>query len=673
MRFGVPVLRWAQVVAVGVVLAAGVMVAPDRAAAAPDRAAAAPTPEPSPPAVCSVPDGPARSIVPGSAQPPQVAWCLPWARWDDGRGWVTECSEADSAVDQDRCDAVSITLASPPPDGTPSVLDDRFPPSGEPAVRCEQFADRAAEGGGDAPRWAAKEDRCRALRESLLPYSSLRSNQGCGLLDVGCQVGSQVEQAARAGFAGLADVAVAGFAWALSKLAEVVFVESSATADEAFYGVYNDLSGVLIIMVMLIFIISTAINGLRLSGPGPLSTLGGLVRAIFGIAFVGGVAYLLMAAWDEATVALISRNQERDWQPSLWVEALNGLTADTGTILFAFVVAVIGVVGLVLVFVMLMFRSLLAAGAALFGAMAMTGQVMTETRSWGRKWFWTCNALASSKFFVAALWIYGTRTAYESDDVLNVLRGMFVIVLMVLAPWILLRLTSMWDGYLADVDARGFLTSAATAVGLDATRRLADPGTDGGGDGGGDEGAARLMTGNADVIPTSPGSGPDVFGTRMVPEAVEASQGRGDSGQVGAPAAGPGESGNGENAGEAAGVEQDSRTAQGDVAQGQVTLPGDATGRDGAVPVTPRAALDDQTSPPPAARDQHTPPIGESGATHSTPNGPTSPPAGDDPPSATPNNGDAAGPAAGGRGGAAAGGRGAAAAGGAAEIPIVPI
>ncbi|MET7952218.1 hypothetical protein, partial [Micromonospora sp. NPDC005324] len=58
----------------------------------------------------------------------------------------------------------------------------------------------------------------------------------------------------------------------------------------------------------------------------------------------------------EATVALIARNQERDWQPSMWVDALNALTADTadtadtGTILLALFVAVISVIGLVLVF-----------------------------------------------------------------------------------------------------------------------------------------------------------------------------------------------------------------------------------------------------------------------------------------------------------------------------------
>ncbi|MFY1595993.1 hypothetical protein [Micromonospora sp. WMMD737] len=564
------------------------------AAVAPASAAAAPTPTPSPSSPVSACPAPPADVQPGAgAEPlrqPQVAWCLPWARWQQGDGWTTVCSAAASTVEQEHCDAVAMTVQSPPPDGTPSVLDERLPAAGEQPVRCERLDAKAAQDVPNASRWTAKAERCRALRSVLVAWSSLKASSECEPLDVSCKVGAQVKEAARTGFEGLADIAVAGFAWALGKLAELVFTQSSAVPDEPFYGVYNDISGVLIVMVLIVFVISTAINGLRVSGPGPLSSLGGLVRAMFGIAFAGGIAYLLMAAWDEATLALIARNQQRDWQPSMWVDALNALTADAGTVLLAFVVAVVGVFGLVLVFVMLLFRSLLAAGAALFGAMAMTGQIMTETRAWGRKWFWTCNALAASKFFIAALWIYGTRTTYESDNVVNVLRGLFIIVLMVLAPWILLRLTSMWDGYLADVDARGFLTSAAGAVGLDAaSRRLTDPSNDGG-----EMDAASLMQGNADTIPTSPTSptGP-ASALAGLPDEVEALHGRGDSDQVGQPANAAGEqAAGGENADEAAGVQRDSRTAQGDVTRGQLTLPGDATGEQGALPVTLQDAHD---------------------------------------------------------------------------------
>ncbi|MEU9507822.1 hypothetical protein AB0D32_16280 [Micromonospora sp. NPDC048170] len=644
-------------------------------------------------------------------------WCLPWARWKAGDGWVTHCTKATGAVEQERCDAVSLTVQSPPPEGTPSVLDERLPTGGAPPVRCERFTDRATEDQSNAERWTAKQHRCEALRASLLPFSSLKPPT-CETLDVSCKVGEQVKQAARSGFEGLTDIAVAGFAWALGKLAEVVFEQSSAVPDEPFYGVYNDISGVLIVMVLLVFLISTAINGLRLNGPGPLSTLGGLVRALFGIAFAGGIAYILMAAWDEATVALIARNQQRDWQPSMWVDALNALTADTGTILLAFVIAVISVIGLVLVFVMLLFRSLLAAGAALFGAMAMTGQVMAETRSWGRKWFWTCNALASSKFFIAALWIYGTRTTYESDHVINVLRGMFMIILMVLAPWILLRLTSMWDGYLADVDARGFLTSAASAVGMDAAaRRLSNALS--GDDGGEGPDAASLMQGNADAIPTNPTSdaGPQ---PAKVSEAVQALHGRGDAEQIGQPSGEP-ETGHasGENAQEAEGVERDSRTAQDDMATGQLSAPGDADGQ-GALPVTPNAVAQKATgadapaSGSPAGQDGAQPDNGTGVATSpgatppasspspATPPGVTPPastsplpaptsdptPPASTPPANSPSPGatgtgspeavggaSSANPSAQGdpAAGAGAGRAGGAAAGGAAELPIVPV
>ncbi|MEH0930931.1 hypothetical protein [Micromonospora sp. CPCC 205558] len=636
----------------------------------PGSAAAAPTPEPSASsAACPAPASNGQLPRPGGLDEPvpQVAWCLPWAQWQSGTGWVTSCSKATSAVDQEQCDAVSVTLETPPPDRTHSVLDDRLPTGGRHPVRCERFAERGSEEPNNAARWTAKEKRCEALRASLLLNSSLRPSEDCPTLDVACRVGTQVKDAARSGFEGLADIAVAGFAWALSKLAEVVFEQSSAVPDEPFYGVYNDISGVLIIMVLLVFILSTAINGMRTSGPGPMSSLGGLVRAMFGIAFAGGIAFTLMAAWDEATIALIQRNQQRDWQPSMWVDALNTLTADTGTVLLAFVVAVISFVGLVLVFLMLLFRSLLAAGAALFGAMAMTGQVMAETRSWGRKWFWTCNALAASKFFIAALWIYGTRTTYESDNVVNVLRGMFVIILMVLAPWILLRLTSMWDGYLADVDARGFLTSAAGAVGMDAAaRRLTDPLNGGGG--GGD--ATSLMQGNSDAIPTSPASGPGMPGVRSgaIPDAVGALEGRGDSGKVGEPSGDSGQGqgqGGDENRQEADGVEQDSRTAQGDVAQGQLTTPGDATGEQGSLPITPGAAQKNLPSPGGG---------GDAAGGGAGPGGPGGVGPGAAPQADAPGGGGQSN-SSGAAGGEAAGGSraGGAAAGGAAEVPIIPV
>ena len=111
---------------------------------------------------------------------------------------------------------------------------------------------------------------------------------------------------------------------------------------------------------------------------------------------------------------------------------------------------------------------LLAFDCLLFGAMAMTGQVMPETRHWGRRWFWTINALGSSKFFIAELWIYGSRSAYESDSVMNALRAVLLIWLMVAAPWILLRLTSLWDGYLSDVNAHGLLSVAGNPLELGA-------------------------------------------------------------------------------------------------------------------------------------------------------------------------------------------------------------
>src|SRR5262249_27352002 len=123
-------------------------------------------------------------------------------------------------------------------------------------------------------------------------------------------------------------------------------------------------------------------------------------------------------------------------------------------------------VGLLLLFVVMQFRAVLATGAALFGAVAMAGQVMPETRHWGRRWFWTVNALASSKFVIAALWIYGSGPAHGSDDLVTVSREVLVICLMLGARWILLRLTTMWDGYLSDVNASGLVSAGGTPLGF---------------------------------------------------------------------------------------------------------------------------------------------------------------------------------------------------------------
>ena len=336
----------------------------------------------------------------------------------------------------------------------------------------------------------------------------------CGFTDVVCKVSKAVREALSTGIGwgvqGIVNLVVQGEVVLLSWLAKLIFTHTAIGApNEAFYTVYNSIAGYLIILVFVFFLLSTIINGLRISGPGPLSTLGGLVRAMLGISFAGGIAFVIVQAWDTATNGLIDANSSQPWDPSILVKSITVLSNGAGTAFLALCIGVLSIFGLLLLFIMLLFRSLLTTGAALLGAMAMTGQVMPETRHWGRRWFWTVNALASSKFFIAALWIYGSRTAYEADSLIACLQGLLIIWLMVFTPGILMRLTTMWDGYLSDVNARAVVSTPGSAsdigegIGREFARQSANSGDSGDSGGGGD--AADQMSHGASDIATTPG------------------------------------------------------------------------------------------------------------------------------------------------------------------------
>ena len=396
-------------------------------------------------------------------------------------------------------------------------------------------------------------------------------------------------------------MAVLGTVFLLSKLAGWVFkVTAISSPDEAFYSTYNSVAGMLVVLIFLFFILSTVINGLRTTGgPSPLATLGGLVRAVLGITFAGGIAYTIVAAWDQATNAVIEANARTPYDPSQLTRGLTALTSGVGTLLLALLLSVLAMIGLLLLFIFMLFRGLLATGAALFGAMAMTGQVMHETRHWGRRWFWTVNALGSSKFFIAELWIYGSRSAYQSDDVMNALRAVLLIWLMVAAPWILLRLTTMWDGYLSDVNAHGLMSTAGNPLqlGADFVSGARSGAADASGPSSGPgAGAAGVMDANTATVATSPAEAAGI-GEGKGRDAADAAGAGADGGNVGEPAQDPTtgkqeQSGAGDepNAQETDGIQAGGTSAQHDVAAGQVTAPGDATGSHGSLPVTPAGA-----------------------------------------------------------------------------------
>ncbi|MFC7532355.1 hypothetical protein [Actinoplanes sp. GCM10030250] len=552
--------------------------------------------------------------------PGSVAWCMPWAvrvetpPAGSASHWVTQCSKATSDDERTSCAAASVTLDAPPADGTASVLMDG--PSDKDGVtalvKCGLFGEQM-KNEQDATRfgmWRDKHTRCsqQVATWTAAAYDPSPQEKECGRIEVGCQIteGTQdaVENGIRSGVQGLVDTIVQAEVYLLGRLAELVFDETSiASADTAFYAVYNSVAGTLVMLIFVFFIIATIINGLRMrGGPTPLATLGGLVKAVLGITFAGGLAYVIVAAWDQAAIAVLEANARKPWDASRPVTAMTNLTAGGSTLLLAGLFGLLGIIGLVLLFIIMLFRGLLTTGAALFGAMAMTGLVMEETRHWPRRWFWTVNALGSSKYWIVQLWIYGGRSAYESDDLTTVLQSMLLIWLMVLAPFIMLKLTSMWDGYLSDVNANGMLSALGGSLMIgsnlaDGFRQGAQSVT-----GGGD--AAGLMDANASSMPTNP-AGPvgqmTGIGGGLGRDVAQAA-GRGqDGGAVGEPVTNaPGDQGAGADgtdsqhnpiAQEADGVGAAGSSAQHDLSSGELTAPGDAAGDGGALPVTPQAAL----------------------------------------------------------------------------------
>ena len=533
--------------------------------------------------------------------------------------WVTDCSNAVDTDDRRACLSASVTLDPTPDAATASVLLDGPSTNGLAAlVNCALLT--ANDHGQQPSPWSLKSSECMAnaamwAAQSYDPHPTV----ACGPIEVSCQASKSAQQAIssgiRSGIEGLIDLCVQAVVVLLSKLAEFVFTSTAIAApDAAFYSTYNAVAGVMILLIFVLFVVSTIINGLRVNaGPGPLSTLGGLVRAILGVTFAGGLAYTIVAAWDQATVALLEHNAGTPFSGRQWSDAFIAMAGDSATVFIAFVLSIIALLGLLPLFIMMLFRGVLATAAALFGAWAMAGQAMSETRHWGRRWFWTVNALASSKFAIAALWVYGSRSAYESD-LWTGLKAVLLIWLMVFAPYIMLRLTAMWDGYLSDVNAHGLIASGsplgfgadfASGMRAGASAGGSGGGSGGGGSGGGAEGdgpgsnAASVMSANSAEMPTSPGAGLGDAAGGDGPDthaADDAATGA-DGGKVGDPS-NAADSGQGDgqpdadgagqpNADEADGVEQGLRSARHDVAAGQLTAPGDTTGADGSAPLVP--------------------------------------------------------------------------------------
>ncbi|MEU4243993.1 hypothetical protein [Actinoplanes sp. NPDC026619] len=653
------------------------------------RADAAPGPSPAP----STPPGASACA---AKAPGAVAWCMPWSvRLDTvppgGRShWATTCSKAVGDDEKQSCTAASITLDPTPREGTASVLMDG-PSTGSGAtglINCGLMtAPSVGPGSPEQTAWTSKQKACsgRVAEWAAQVYDPDPKPADCSIADVNCKVQRGVQEALtsgiRSGIQGLVDVVVQGTVFLLSKLAGLVFTATSISSpDDAFYSTYNSLAGVLVALIFVFFILSTVINGLRTrGGPGPVASLGGLVRAVLGITFAGGIAYTIVAAWDQATNAVLDANGSTPYDPSRLVTSFTELTGGAGTLLAALVLSGMASVGLLLLFVIMLFRGVLATGAALFGAMAMTGQAMEETRHWGRRWFWTVNALGSSKFFIAELWIYSSRSAYGSDSLMNALRAVLMIWLMVAAPWILLRLTTLWDGYLSDVNGHALLSVAGNPLQLGADFASGLQAGAGGSDSSPGSGAAGLMDENSAGVPTTPG-GPlgeaAGIGDGKGRQAADAAAKGGDGSQVGQTSSDPaaqndGAGSGGPNEQEVDGLQAGADSASHDVATGHAAAPGDATGAHGSVPVTPGGAqgpgpTGSNTAGPLSPADSG--PIGAGSDGGASPNSATE---STQTPSSEPADG--GGSRSPGRTGAAGSGGSDGAAAVAADVPIVPL
>jgi hypothetical protein len=393
-------------------------------------------------------------------------WCVAWAD-NDVTNSVT-CSRAAAGVDRDMCSAVRTDPTAGMSTPAASVLG-----GVDGVVHCE-LLDLAAD---HSPQPLAGHERASACR-SFTAFLESRSYATqdtapatCSPVDTLCLIRDEVAKITsgpiRDGVAGLVDVVVDAAVSALGELATLVFSASMVNLnDPSFYGVYNMVAGVAIFIVVALVLWSVARQALSTRRPGPVATVVGAGRAVLGVTWAAGIAWALGLFWDQLTDALINANSATSYDPGTWFKALVALAGPGGTMGIALLVSVFALLGLPLTLVIMAFRSVLFALGACYGAVAMAGQASAETQGWGRKWFWTMNALAATKFFWAMTWIYGSRAAVSGDNILVALSGLAVIWAMVACPFVLLRLSSMVDSYMADPDARVLVAAGTQALGV---------------------------------------------------------------------------------------------------------------------------------------------------------------------------------------------------------------
>ncbi|MEV6527675.1 hypothetical protein AB0M43_37710 [Longispora sp. NPDC051575] len=587
-------------------------------------ASADPTPTPSPSPTSDKPDC---TGVPIAALHNEFIWCVTWANNDEDV--TVTCDRARDAADRAICTAVTQSLQPDPKAKEKSVLGGR-----DGKVHCEHW-DVLINAPDTAPLLKAQATQRRSACQGARGYLEARADKSGSTLPAEClssdprdipvcqvkkALGETLGSAVAWGMQGLVVMAVQAAQFLLGRMAITVFASTSMSPPgDSFFISYNSITGPVIYMIFIFFVISTVISALRTNGPGPLATLGGVVRAVLGVFCAGGIAWLIEAAWTDVTINTIKSRDMTKCDAGIWMKSFSTL-ASGPTAFIAFLLALLAIVALFLLFIVLFFRSMLVEVSALFGAVVMAGQVMPETRNWARKWLWTVNALAMSQWVIAELWMYGACSAVNSDNLITCLKGVALLWCMALCPWIFLRVMSMWDAHLADVNARGLLSAAASAAGIGnllehGARALSNLGS-GNNSSGPSESSDPLASADAE-IPTDPvtaagesagddsGEDPDAQGqgNQDDPSAQAArslDQG-GDGQKVGEAAPTPGEQDTeqggqeGPGAQEAGGLEEGQRTAQDNLASGEVTPPGESDGSAGSAPITPEAASSEVT------------------------------------------------------------------------------
>jgi hypothetical protein len=401
------------------------------------------------------------------AQHHAYLFCLRWAN-NDAADTVT-CAHATTAVDRDMCASTREDPTVPTSTATPSVLGGT-----DGKVHCEYFDQAGTRDPASRPSWQDQAAACRSFTsylQSHVAHDRDTAPKICAATDLNCQIQKEIHDAINNvigdGVQGVVTLFVNAAVSTLGDLATMVFATSTLNLNDAtFYGPYNMVAGAALLIVVALLIWSVIRQALSARRPGPVTTLVGTGKAVLGVTYAGGIAWAVAAFWDQLTDGLIRVNQHARYDPGAWVKALTALAGPAGTAGIALLIALFAVFGLDLTLIIMLFRSMLFALAACYGCLAMAGQASAETHHWGRSWFFTTNALAATKFFIALTWIYGSRAAVGSDNLLVALSGLAIIWAMVCCPYILLRLSSMVDGYLADPDARGLLAAGMQVMAI---------------------------------------------------------------------------------------------------------------------------------------------------------------------------------------------------------------